>query len=58
MSELQRLSIIESLRDLKARYCRLADQKRWDDVAALFTEDASICFYDAANLSPFSVVTN
>jgi hypothetical protein len=29
----------EALRDLKARYCRYADTKRWDDMAALFTDD-------------------
>jgi hypothetical protein len=47
MTELERLSIIEALRDLKARYCRLADEKRWHELAALFTEDASMCFFDA-----------
>jgi len=39
--------IIESLRELKARYCRLADHKEWDQLADLFTEDASLRFYDA-----------
>jgi SnoaL-like domain len=37
---------IEQLRNLKARYCRYADAKRWTDVAALFTPDALIRFYD------------
>ncbi|MFF5084447.1 nuclear transport factor 2 family protein [Actinoplanes sp. NPDC000266] len=37
---------IEQIRDLKARYARLADAKRWADVAALFTDDAVMRFYD------------
>lgn len=38
---------IEQIRDLKARYCRLADTKQWDElVATLFTEDAVFRFFD------------
>jgi hypothetical protein len=48
MSDIERLIIIESLRELKARYCRLADHKEWDQLADLFTEDAALCFYDAS----------
>jgi hypothetical protein len=40
------LSDIDQIRDLKARYCRLADTKQWDEVAALFTEDAVWRIYD------------
>jgi SnoaL-like domain len=44
--DIERLIIIESLRELKARYCRLADHKEWGQFANLFTEDASLRFYD------------
>lgn len=37
---------IEQIRDLKARYARLADTKQWAEVAALFTTDAVMRFYD------------
>ena len=46
MNDIERLIIIESLRELKARYCRLADHKECDQLADLFTEDASVRFYD------------
>lgn len=39
MTELERLSAIEELRQLKATYFRLADAKQWATMAALFTED-------------------
>jgi hypothetical protein len=48
MNELDRLVIVVSLRELKARYCRLADHKEWAQLAALFTEDTSARFYDSA----------
>ena len=38
-------SDLEQIRELKARYCRLADTKQWKEVAALFTEDAVMRFY-------------
>ena len=40
------LSDLEQLRNLKARYCRYADTKRWLDMAALFTSDGVMRFYD------------
>jgi hypothetical protein len=42
----QPLPDLEALQDLKARYCRFADTKRWGDMAALFTEDGVMRFYD------------
>ncbi|MCI2422941.1 nuclear transport factor 2 family protein [Saccharopolyspora sp. K220] len=39
-------SDIDQIRELKARYCRFADAKQWDEVADLFTEDAMMRFYD------------
>jgi len=35
---------IEALKQLQARYCHLVDARRWKDLAALFTEDAT-CNY-------------
>lgn len=40
MDSLARLTIIEDLRALKARYFRLLDDKQWDAFGLLFTEDA------------------
>jgi hypothetical protein len=36
MRNLETLDAIEDIRDLEARY---ADEKRWEDLAGLFTED-------------------
>jgi hypothetical protein len=33
---------IEEIKKLKARYWRLMDQRRWDDWATLFCEDATV----------------
>jgi hypothetical protein len=41
---LNELRDIEAIKRLKARYCHLVDASRWDELAALFTEDA-ICDY-------------
>ena len=39
---LQRLCDIEAIKQLKARYFRLMDQKRWDDWALVFAKDAHL----------------
>ena len=39
-SRLQFLEEIEEIRALKAQYCFAVDQRRWDDLADLFLEDA------------------
>jgi hypothetical protein len=39
MYDLATLSAIEDIRRLEARYARYADEKRWTDLAGLFTED-------------------
>lgn len=36
---LEELNAIEEIRNLEARYARYADEKRWADLASLFTED-------------------
>ena len=41
MDDLERLSIIEDIRNLMARYAHYADDKRWSDLAALFTADGT-----------------
>ncbi len=46
MDDLQRLSIIEDIRNLKARYARFADLKQWSDLASVFTPDGIMSFYD------------
>ncbi|CAB4836986.1 MAG: hypothetical protein F2754_17095 [Actinobacteria bacterium] len=37
-----RLADIEEIRQLKARYFRLTDQKRWDEWLDVFVEDVRI----------------
>lgn len=39
---LQRLADIEAIKQLKARYFRLMDQKNWDDWAMVFAQDAHL----------------
>jgi hypothetical protein len=41
METLERLRVIEDVRRLMARYVRYADHQRWDDLAALFTQDGT-----------------
>ncbi len=41
MRDLETLNAIEDIRRLEARYARYADDKRWADLAGLFTEDGS-----------------
>jgi hypothetical protein len=40
------LADIEAIRQLKARYFRLMDQKRWDEWHDVFTPDVEICTPD------------
>jgi len=39
---IQQLSDIEDIKQLKARYCRLIDQKQWDELETNFVANASI----------------
>ncbi len=41
-SKLEHLVAIESIRQLKAAYCRLVDTKQWGRLQALFTADATV----------------
>ena len=42
MDRTDRLEAIEAIRDLKARYFRLLDTRRWEELAALFTADMQV----------------
>lgn len=48
MDAIERLTIIEELRRLMARYVYLADHQRWDELAALFTPDGTFTPRDVA----------
>lgn len=48
---LQALEDLEAIRDLKAKYFRLVDEKDWDGFRALFTDDAEFDFGDGRVLS-------
>ena len=39
---IEQLNDIEEIKQLKARYCRLIDQKKWDELQGNFLEDAVI----------------
>jgi hypothetical protein len=41
MDDIERLSIIEDIRRLMARYVYNADHQQWNDLAALFTPDGT-----------------
>jgi hypothetical protein len=47
-AEVRRLSAIEAIKNLKARYYRSMDEKRWDDYGAVFATDA---VFEAAEAS-------
>lgn len=46
MDDIQKLVAIEEISNLKARYCRFADEKQWSKLAELFTSDGTMEFYD------------
>ena len=48
MERLERLIAIEAIRELKARYCRLADYRNWDAFSQLFTPEGTMRFFDPA----------
>jgi hypothetical protein len=41
MGDIERLKAVEEIRRLEARYARYADEKRWADLAGLFTVDGT-----------------
>jgi hypothetical protein len=44
MTNIERLAAVEAIRNLKARYCRLADARIWAQLAELFTPDSRRAF--------------
>lgn len=44
------LVALEEIRQLKYRYCRLLDQKRFDELAELFVEDATAAYGGGATV--------
>lgn len=42
MDPVERLEAIEHIRSLKARYFRLMDTKRWDELVQVFTRDMKV----------------
>jgi hypothetical protein len=51
MNEIDRLSAIEAIKQLKARYCRCVDTKQWPEFRTLFTDDAHLEFPHANYVS-------
>jgi hypothetical protein len=47
MSDVEVLTAIEEIRRLEARYARYADEKRWADLAGLFTVEGTFTPQDA-----------
>ena len=43
-ARIQRLEDLEAIKRLKYAYWRCLDQKRWDEMATLFTEDATVSY--------------
>ncbi|AXB78905.1 nuclear transport factor 2 family protein [Novosphingobium sp. P6W] len=48
MTALERLLAIEDIRNLQARYVRIADSKDWHELSKLFTDDATFTSHDVA----------
>jgi hypothetical protein len=47
MTDIEMLKAVEEIRQLEARYARYADEKRWADLAGLFTVDGTFTPQDA-----------
>jgi hypothetical protein len=47
MTDIKTLKAVEEIRQLEARYARYADEKRWADLAGLFTVDGTFTPQDA-----------
>ena len=47
MTDIETLKAVEAIRRLEARYARYADEKRWADLAGLFTVDGTFTPLDA-----------
>ena len=47
---LRQLADIEAIKQLKARYFRLMDQKKWDEWAMVFSKDAPLVVPEGGDL--------
>ena len=56
MSDVEVLTAIEEIRQLEARYARYADEKRWTDLAGLFTVEGTFTPQDAGG-NPLAVMS-
>ena len=56
MDAVQKLTAIEEVRGVKARYCRCLDTKDWDGFAALFTADAVLDVREDTGNAPLTGV--
>jgi len=52
MMDLSTLEAIEHIKQLKARYFRLMDQKRWREWEEVFTTDVTAVYHNAPNNRP------
>ncbi|HEY2715056.1 MAG TPA: nuclear transport factor 2 family protein [Solirubrobacterales bacterium] len=48
-NQIQQLIEIEAVKQLKARYFRLLDTKQWEELRAIFTDDATFAFGEDPN---------
>ena len=50
--DLSTLEAIEQIKQVKARYFRFVDHKRWEEWGELFTEDVTAVYYNAPKDRP------
>ena len=56
MADIEMLKAVEEIRQVEARYARYADEKRWADLAGLFTVDGTFTSLDAGG-EPLAVMS-
>ena len=56
MTDIEMLKAVEEIRQVEARYARYADEKRWTDLAGLFTIDGTFTPLDAGG-KPLAVMS-
>jgi hypothetical protein len=56
MTDIEMLKAVEEIRQVEARYARYADEKRWADLAGLFTVDGTFTSLDAGG-KPLAVMS-
>lgn len=56
MDVTERLEAIEEIKQLKARYFRLMDLKKWDQWATVFAENCTLSYFDKMHHSRAEIV--